>query len=543
MSFYSGSLLFTSLASLVLGIFVYLKGREKLPNVILALFSVAMALWCFGQFMGEVSDSKELVLFWTREGIAGAIFLSVFFLHFVLSLIGRVTAEKKLLLFVYFSGVIFLLLDFTPFFVKDVVPALGFRYYPAPGIVYPFFALFIVACFCYGFWRLFQAYQVAIGARRNQFLYVLLASLIGFLGGITAFFPIWGINFPVLSHFSLPLYVLITIYAILKHKLLDISVIVREGLVYSALTVLFAGFYVLVILVANYFFSSYVRFNPILAVFLVVFASVLVFQPIRDRVQNIVDRLFFMGEYRYQKTINDLSVENKKLFYSLLRADKLASLGTLSAGMAHEIKNPLASLKAMTQVLDENIEDKDFIKKYQGVVERQIDRINGIVEKLLKFGQPQQLEVNEFDLNQVIEETLNLFDNQCQKTNIEIKKQMAQLPKINGDAEQIAQVFTNLILNAIQAMPQGGILTIKTSAKDSDLLAIEISDTGIGIPHDKIDKIFDPFYSTKEKGTGMGLAVAYRSVKEHQGDIQVESAPGKGTKFSIWLPIRPKRSV
>ena len=172
-------------------------------------------------------------------------------------------------------AIILLVLDFTPFFVKGVVPAFGFgfRYYPAPGIVYPFFALFIFACFSYGFWRLFRAYRKAVGTRRNQFLYVLLASVIGFSGGFTAFFPVWGIHFPVISHFTLPLYVLITIYAILKHKLLDISVIIREGLIYSALTVLFAGFYVLAVLIANYFLSAYVQINPILAVFVVVFAD------------------------------------------------------------------------------------------------------------------------------------------------------------------------------------------------------------------------------------------------------------------------------
>ncbi|MFH1683413.1 MAG: ATP-binding protein, partial [Candidatus Margulisiibacteriota bacterium] len=255
----------------------------------------------------------------------------------------------------------------------------------------------------------------------------------------------------------------------------------------------------------------------------------------------IVDRLFFMGEYRYQKTINDLSVDNQKLFLSLLRADKLASLGTLSAGMAHEIKNPLAAIKGMTQVLDENLDDPEFIKKYEEVVSRQIDRINSTVEKLLRFGQPQGLSISKFNLDRIIDEVLSLFENQCQKKKIVVDKKNEVLPEIEGDAEQLSQVFTNLILNAIQAMPEGGTLFISSRLQGAGAVYIEVSDTGVGIPADEIDKIFDPFYSTKEDGTGMGLAVAYRSVKEHGGDIQVESSFGKGTKFRVWLPIKPKR--
>lgn len=539
MSFYSWSLLVTSIASLLLGIFVILKGK-KLPNTTLGWLSFAMALWCFGQFMGEIAGTKELVLFWTRVGVGAAILIPIFFLHFILSLIGKAFAEKRTIGLVYGLGVLFLGLDFTALFVADVEPALNFRYYPKPGMVYPFFALFIFGCFGYGLIRLFLAYRDAYGAKRNQLLYVLVAAIIGFSGGITTFFPIWGINFPILSHYSLPLYVLITVYAIVKHRLLDISVIIRESLIYSTLTLLFAGFYALAVLTANYLLLRFVHFPPALTVIVVVFASVLVFQPVRERVQRVVDRLFFKGEFSYQKTIDNLSAENKKLFHILLRADKLAALGTLSAGMAHEIKNPLASIKGMTQVLDENLNDPEFIKKYQELVSRQIDRINSLVEKLLKFGQPQTLALNEFDLYQVIEDVLSLLENQCRKKGVRVVKELKHRPKIEGDAEQLSQVFMNLFLNAIQA---GGELSVKSAPRGPNFICIEVRDTGAGIPADKIDNIFDPFFTTKDKGTGMGLAVAYRIVKEHGGEINVESEVGKGTEFRIWLPIKQKRSA
>ncbi|MDD5382519.1 MAG: ATP-binding protein [Candidatus Margulisbacteria bacterium] len=541
MDFYSGSLLLTSIASLALGLFVYLKGKDKPANATLGLFSASLALWCFGQFMGGMVADKSQVLFWTRAGIGGAIFIPIFYFHFIAALVGRI--NEAWLRLGYGLAFLLLFLDFTPLFIPDVQPVLSYRYYPKAGIVYPYFALFIAVCFGYGFLRLFKAYREAAGEKRNQLLYIIIASLIGFGGGLTAFFPVWGINFPVLSHFALPLYVLVAVYAIVKHHLLDISIIVREGLIYSALTVLFAGFYVLAVLVANYSLSRFVPFDPVVTVLIVVFASVLVFQPVKDRVQSAVDRVFFRGEYRYRKTIDDLSEENRQLFRSLLQADKLAALGTLSAGIAHEIKNPLASIKGLTQVLEENLGDPEFIRKYQEIVPRQIDRLNSLVEKMMRLGQPQELVMQTVDLKSVIEDVLKLLENQLREKKILVELKAEPLPELRGDAGQLSQVFTNFFLNAIQAMLDGGRLSVGMKVEEMGRVCIEVSDNGAGIEADKLDKIFDPFFTTKNDGSGLGLAVVYRIIKEHNGDVQVESKPGKGTKFTVWLPIRPKRSA
>jgi signal transduction histidine kinase len=541
MAFNTGTALLTSLVSLLLGLFVFLKGKDKPANITLGLSSLALTLWCFGQLMGGLVVSKAAVLFWTRVGLGGAIFIPVFFLHFVLVLIDRYAKDARALLLAYGFGSILLLFDFTPLLVAGVAPVFGFRYYPAAGAAYPFFALFVLVCFGFAFYRLLEAYKHERGDRKNQLLYIIIGSFAGFLGGSTSFFPVWKINFPVLSDFAFPFFLLTTIYAIMKHRLLDISIIIREGLIYSSLTLLFAGFYALAVLFANYFFSHFVAVSPALTTLLVVFASVLIFQPLRDRIQRTVDRLFFRGEYRYQQTINDLSVENRRLFYELLRADKLAALGTLSAGMAHEIKNPLASIKGMTQVLEENMHDALFLKKYHGIVERQIEKINNIVDKLLKFGRPQQLLIKEVDLARVIEEVLSLLADQIKKKGIAIEKMIAPCV-MQGDGEQLSQVFMNLLLNAIQAETMEIKIKIQSARYDKvEGVGIEIEDTGKGIAPDKLDKIFDPFYTTREEGTGMGLAVTYQIIKGHGGRIEVISpcaAHGKGTKFVLWLPER-----
>ncbi|MBU0502516.1 MAG: ATP-binding protein [bacterium] len=537
MAFLFDSLFLTSIASLGLGIFVFLKGNKKLPNITLALLSVSIALWCFAQFVGGLLVDKGFILLWTRFGIAAACFIPVFFLHFILSLIDRARKEGKLIFFVYLLGFVFLGLDSTKLFVADVALTPDYGYYPQAGLVYPFFAVFIFGIFIFSFVRLVFGLWQSTGEKKNQLFYVFIACLISFLGGITTFFPIWHVNFPILTHYVLPVYIYITVYAIVKHKLLEISVIIREGLIYTTLTLLFAGFYVLTVLFANSFMQSSGFIGPFFSNLIVVFISVLVFLPLRDRVQKLVDRIFYRGEYRYQKTIDNLSAENRRLFQSLLRADKLTALGTLAAGMAHEIKNPLASIKGMTQVLEENLNDPVFIAKYQEVIERQINRLNGIVEKLLKFGQPQKLAITRVNLKGIIEDVLSLLENQINKSDIKVEQKLLSELEIEGDAGELAQVFMNLFLNAVQAMPEGGRLLI-AAVLQGPRVDIEVTDSGGGIAPQNLGKIFDPFFTTKGDGTGMGLAVAYRIIKEHNGEILVESKQGLGTTFKIWLPIK-----
>lgn len=549
MSFYSGSLLFTATVSAALGIFVFLQGRRKLANIFLALFSAALSGWCFGQLVGEAAGSKEVVLFWTRFNTAAAIFIPVFFLHFILAFVKQEKENRIMLSFAYLAAVVLLILDFTPWFVADVAPRFGRFYpvpgivYPVPGIVYPVFPIYLLLIVAIGFLRLIAFMKESKGEVNNQAKYVFIASVVGFAGGITAFFPVFNLDLPVISHFFLPLYLAIAVYAIVKHKLLDINVIIREGLVYTTLTVFFAGFYALMIFLTGRFFQNLTRFDEIVTSIIVVFASVLVFQPLRDRVQRGVDRLFFRGEFFYQKTINYLSAENLKLYRSLLQADKLAALGTIAAGMAHEIKNPLASIKGLTQVLPENLEDSGFIQKYSEIVPRQIERINRIVEDLLDFGHPKELAIGEVKIEEILGEVLRLVENQCRKSNIEIIREFYPVPLISADSERLSQAFMNVILNAVQAMPGGGKLLIGCKPLSNDEIEVEISDSGKGIPEDKLPNIFDPFFTTKGTGTGMGLAVTYRIVKEHGGKIEVESEPGAGTTFKIWLPIKPKRSA
>ncbi|MFH1386754.1 MAG: ATP-binding protein [bacterium] len=534
-------LLFTALASVVLGVLAIYNGPKKSSNILLTLLTLSIGLWCFAQYIGGILPDKGAVLFWTRLNLAAAILIPIFYLHFVIDLVGQTKKSFWLLALAYGAALILFVLDLTSLFVADVAPRFDLGFYPVAGPAYFLFPIYFFALFFVGVIKLYLGLKESRGEKNNQIKYIFLASLVGFLGGGTAFFPIFGFDVPILINFTIPLCLTIITYAIVRHKLISLNLVIREGLVYSGLTIFFAGFYALAIVFANRLFQNIAGLNDFMVTIAVVFISVLVFQPLREQIQGRVDRLFFRGNYYYEKTINDLN-------QSLQQADKMAALGVIAAGMAHEIKNPLASIKGLTQILPENLDDKEFIKKYNDIVPRQLDRINRIVEDLLAFGQPKNLAVSEVRVDKILDEVVRLVENQCRKADIEIIRDYQPIPPIQADEERLTQAFLNIILNAVQSMPKGGALTIRTNQltnlqTNQPQLAIELSDTGAGIPPEKLAKIFDPFYTTKERGSGLGLSVTYRIIKEHGGEIVVTSQEGEGTTFKICLPTRRARSA
>jgi signal transduction histidine kinase len=220
----------------------------------------------------------------------------------------------------------------------------------------------------------------------------------------------------------------------------------------------------------------------------------------------------------------------------LLMADKLTAVGTMMAGMVHEIKNPIASIQSLTQVLPESLDDPEFLKSYSDMVPKQMDRIKKIVENILHYSKTPKLKKGPTDVNRLIKETVDLFAHTCRKKNIEFVKDLFPLPTTQADAEQLSQVFINLVLNSTQALPTGGTIIIRTRPADK-IIKIEFSDNGLGIPEDYLKNIFDPFFTLKREGTGLGLWVSYQIIKEHRGTIAVESEINKGTRFTISLPV------
>lgn len=238
------------------------------------------------------------------------------------------------------------------------------------------------------------------------------------------------------------------------------------------------------------------------------------------------------------------------------RMDRLATLGELATGIAHEVRNPLGGIKAAAQVLEESFEDSDRRLELVSRIVREIDRVNNLLMDFFKFAKPIKPSRDYFNIETLIDSIYLLTAMQLTTKKISFKENFSDVvPNIFADQNQVEQVLMNIFLNAIQAMPDGGELTVKTytttvgdnpnlqwsdDAFDQDLpfVAIEIEDTGSGIAQENLEKIFNPFFTTKTEGMGLGLSICSRLVTENNGNIHVDSEVGKGSKFTVMLPTR-----
>ncbi|NOK36954.1 GAF domain-containing protein [Corallococcus exercitus] len=245
-------------------------------------------------------------------------------------------------------------------------------------------------------------------------------------------------------------------------------------------------------------------------------------------------------------------LENSKLYEKIRERDRLAALGEMAAGLAHEIRNPLGAIKGAAQCLDPKRlpgEDGEFLD----VIVEEVNRLNGVVTAFLDYSRPLKQSFGPTDLNEVVTRTMRLIQNDMPATADLAVELDLRLPRAEGDAEQLKQVLINLVQNAVQALgPQPGRITVRTEKPErfgdfrsaaGEFVEVRVSDNGPGIPADQQPHIFVPFFTTKQKGTGLGLAICQRIVKNHGGSISVQSKVGEGTAFIIRLPALPAEPV
>lgn len=240
-----------------------------------------------------------------------------------------------------------------------------------------------------------------------------------------------------------------------------------------------------------------------------------------------------------EQKVNERTKELQQVQDQLIRAGKMAALGELAAGVAHEINNPLTGVLTFSSLMLKKVDENHPWKKDLENIVQQTTRCRNIVRGLLDFARQRKPDKKEWDVHSLIERTLALLENQAPFQNIQIIKEFKQnMPMILVDPDQIQQVFMNILINAADAMSKnGGTIIIKTDLKDG-IAEISFTDTGCGMTKEQLSKLFTPFFTTKEpgKGTGLGLAISYSIIQNHNGDIEVESEPGKGSTFRIKLP-------
>jgi signal transduction histidine kinase len=246
----------------------------------------------------------------------------------------------------------------------------------------------------------------------------------------------------------------------------------------------------------------------------------------------------------------------RELEERLRRADRLAALGTMAAGIAHDIRNPLTSILIFSQLMSLHHDDPDVRAKFDRVVPRELERVQAVIEDMMELARPTSLHLEPTNMNEVLTQVLELYENQAATLNVKLSRELTpDLPFFMADRKRLHRCFSNIIANGIQAMASGGDLAVRSSlvpaaefsslqgntsavgAPGGSVIRVVISDTGRGIPSDRLSRIFDPFYTTKEKGLGLGMAITHRIIEDHKGSIDVQSQVGLGTTFTIHLPV------
>src|SRR3990170_2602050 len=232
--------------------------------------------------------------------------------------------------------------------------------------------------------------------------------------------------------------------------------------------------------------------------------------------------------------------ELKRLQTELMKSEKLALVGKMSSAVAHELRNPLVPIGGFANLIYKRLNEESPLKKYAGIIVREIDRLEKLLHNILYFTKDTKPEFKPYNLNEILNELLFFYKGTFEEHNISLNISLSpDLPIVSLDHSLIKQALINLIINAVKAMDSGGLLIVESMTRkenDAVYVVVEVNDSGAGIPEDIMNNIFDPFYTTKIHGLGLGLSLTRRIVESHGGDIKVESAEGIGTTFTISLP-------
>ena len=527
-------LLITSFIGVFLGSLVLSKDPRNKKNQTFFILCILISAWYFSLPIMLTTTNVDVYNLFMKIGLVGINFVAVPYILFIFDLLKIKNNKLILLIFAVSVFNLYLLLNnrltFTHYFSGKLYYSWGI--YPKAGLGEIVNAVVtcsgITACIICLLTRIQKVKRSVSPLEFTRFKYIATALTIFGFGAID-YLPKFGIDIYPIGFLFFLIFAGIISYSIIKHNLMDINIVVRRGLVYSILATLITIIYFTIVFLAENLFRGLIGYKSIPLTLMNVAIFIMLFQPLKNRVQTFVDRFFF------KRTQEEVASENERLMEELHRSEKLKAVGTLAAGMAHEIKNPLSAIKTFTEYLPEKYNDPSFRDKFNRIVGGEVEKINAIVSQLLNFAKPKSLNLKNIEMHSLLDDTLNLLNNNLIRGKINVEKNYAPYPlNILADSVQLKQVLLNLFLNAIDAMPKGGKLIISTN-KEDNMTQIVIQDTGCGIPAKHIPRLFDPFFTTKEDSTGLGLANVHSTIKKHNGSIVVESQVGKGTKFTIKL--------
>ena len=532
MLFYAITGLINAILGTLLGLVVYFKNKEANINKTFARFCVAVAIWSYCYFLWQISTTYESALFWSRALMMGSIFIPVTFFHFVITFLSLDQVKKKLLFFGYTLSFTFLILNFTPLFVKNVEPALSFPYWPKPGIAFHFFHLMFVSYAFYFWYLLAKTYQKSKGIQKVQIKYILTGSLVGFIGGATNHFLWYNILIPPFGNFAPALGFLLVGYAVLKHHLMNIRVIATE---------LFTGLIIVTVLIYTVFSPSFQEFLIRGSVFLIVMIFGIFL--IRGTLKEIesLERIAIQERALRQRS--------EKLVREFERLDRAKTQFLLAT--QHHLRTPLSIMKNYASMLLEGTYGKlgEIVKHPLSGIYVSIERLIKVVNEFLDVAQLQlgkgvlkkaKTDMINYLKKEIIEELLPSAKEKGLYLKLEPSKE--KIPEIMIDQTKMKTAIYNVVDNGLKYTQKGGV-TIKLQIVNGKL-QIVVKDTGIGIKKEEIAELFErTFERGKEAeklyttGRGIGLYISKNFIEAHQGKIWAESeGKGKGSTFYIELP-------
>lgn len=525
----------TAATTFGLGLLVFLAEPRRRLNQIFGLYSLAISWWSMTEAFLVGASNQTVANVWSHVEWVGVIFIAPTFIHTVLlSIDDQEKTRKAILRIAYSLSLIFLICHLMLGWIARPPRPIGYTSFHNSlthfGMLIPLMFLVLVNL---GLWKLASSYWRATGQHKTQLKYLFWGSLIGYLGGSPDWFLVFGFCIPGLNPFGIygvPMYSIATTYAVLHHRLFDVHFVIRKSLVYSILvTLLTTGYFGLVYAVERLFQLTF-GYQSV-GVSLAAFALMaLVFQPLKICIQRLVDRLLFHAPHE------ELARRMERFEEEAQQTEKLKAVATLAAGMAHEIKNPLSSIKTFAEYLPQKYDDPDFREKFSRIIGQEVGKINALVQRLLEFAKPKPPERQSTRLSQLIDETIEFLHGSFVNKHIEVVRAYTKHDAVWVDPGQMKQVFLNLLMNSVQAMERPGCITISTVAENGHL-EVAVADTGPGIDKKDLSHVFDPFYTTKPDGTGLGLSMVHSIVREHDGRVLIDSDIGRGTTVRIQLPI------
>jgi len=522
--------------------FILTKGKTKATKVF-ALYFLSAGMWGLGGFLAATTSNEHAATAYLTFAYCSVLFIPVFFQHATALIIKKET--KFFYFFTYGQALYFCFLNLSGKLFTTKWAFNSFYYYDGNAAFFLSFIMWLVVLF-YTVFQLVIHYTKNYHNDKKDALFVLLG-LFSYLGGINNFLPVFDIDIYPYGNFLVPIHSILITYAILRHQILNIDVVIKRGMVYYTLIALTSVMYLIIAVIIERLLQASLGYKSIFSSVITAFIIGIIFIPLRNSLQYWVDKLFF------HKSPTEIEEENKRLRHEIIEAEKLKTITTLASGVAHEIKNPLTAINTFSEQLPKRLNDKEFLEKFSKIVGHEVRRINNLVHELLDFAKPTPPQLRPHNMYKLLDETVELLSSAFLKYNISVQKYLDGIKGLSMkvDENQIRQAIMNICINAIEVMTTGGTLTVASSvqrmanSKNSDsalnanrsTLILSISDTGPGIPAKDLPHIFDPFFSTKDGGTGLGLSITRSIIEQHAGEITVESTVGMGTTFTFKLPL------